>query len=85
MMCIEKLTDLKPGVVIYIGDHETDVRCAVNANNILSEMNPETKIISIGAFYGFDVDTSDWNVMPDYQAKIASDIKDIVDNFNRES
>ena len=85
MMCIERLTDFKPGAVIYIGDHETDVQCAVNANNILSGKNPQIKIISIGAFYGFDVDTSDWNVMPDYQVKSASDIKNIVDNFNGEN
>jgi HAD superfamily hydrolase (TIGR01549 family) len=82
MMCIEKLTDFKPGVVIYIGDHESDAQCALNANNILSETNPEIKIISIGAFYGFDVDTSDWGVLPDYQVENASDIKSIINNFN---
>ena len=83
MMCIERLTDFKPGVVIYIGDHESDVQCALNANNILSEKNPETKIISIGAFYGFKVDTSDWSVLPDYQIQNAVDIKNIVNNFNQ--
>ncbi|MGB5847436.1 MAG: HAD family hydrolase [Ignavibacteriaceae bacterium] len=85
MMCIERLTDFKPGVVIYIGDHETDVQCALNANNILSENNLETKILSIGAFYGFDVDTSGWSVLPDYQVQNAADIKSIVNNFNGEN
>jgi len=83
MMCIERLTDFKPGVVIYIGDHESDVQCALNANNILSQKNSETKIISIGAFHGFDVDTSSWSVLPDYQIKNAADIKSIVNNFNQ--
>jgi HAD superfamily hydrolase (TIGR01549 family) len=85
MMCIERLTDFKPGVVIYLGDHETDVQCVLNANNILSENKPEIKIISIGAFYGFDVDTSDWSVLPDYQVKNAADIKNIVNDFNGEN
>ncbi|MGB5893811.1 MAG: HAD family hydrolase [Ignavibacteriaceae bacterium] len=85
MMCIERLTDFKPGVVIYIGDHETDVQCALNANNILSGNNLETKILSIGAFYGFDVDTSGWSVLPDYQVQNAADIKSIVNNFNGEN
>lgn len=85
MMCIERLTDFKPGVVIYIGDHETDVQCALNANNILSENNPKIKIISIGAFYGFDVNTSGWSVLPDYQIQNAADIKSIVNNFNGEN
>jgi HAD superfamily hydrolase (TIGR01549 family) len=82
MMCIEKLTDFKSGTVVYIGDHETDIQCALNANNILREDNPEIKIISIGAFYGFDVDTSEWNVMPDYQVRSAADIKSIVNSYN---
>jgi len=85
IMCIERLMDSGSGYVLYIGDHETDVQCALNANNILSETNPEIKIISIGAFYGFDVDTSDWSVLPDYQVKNAADIKSIINNFNGES
>lgn len=84
MMCVERLTDFKAGFVIYIGDHESDVQCALNANNILSKSNPETKIISVGAFYGFDVDTSGWNVLPDYQVQNAADIKSIVNKYNGE-
>jgi HAD superfamily hydrolase (TIGR01549 family) len=85
VMCIERLTDFKPGVVIYIGDHETDVRCTLNANNILSENKTDIKIISIGAFYGLNVDSSDWSVLPDYQVQNAADIKSIVNNFNGEN
>lgn len=85
LMCIKKLTDSGSGYVLYVGDHETDVRCAVSANNILSEKNKDLKIISIGAFYGFDVDTSGWSVLPDYQIQNAADIKSIVNNFNGEN
>ncbi|NNG26713.1 MAG: HAD-IA family hydrolase [Ignavibacteriaceae bacterium] len=81
LMCVEKLTDSKTGWVLYIGDHETDVQCAVNANNILSKNKMEIKIISIGAFYGFSVDTSGWSVLPDYEIKSADKIIEIVDNF----
>jgi HAD superfamily hydrolase (TIGR01549 family) len=82
LMCIEKLTDSKSGVVIYIGDHETDVRCAINANNILSENKKDVKIVSVGAFYGLNVDTSGWSVWPDYQIQSAGDIVDVINNFN---
>jgi HAD superfamily hydrolase (TIGR01549 family) len=85
MRCIEKLTDFKPGVVIYIGDHETDAQCALNAKDILSEKSPDTKIISLGAFYGFDIDTSGWSVLPDYPVQNAADIKNIVSSFNGET
>jgi HAD superfamily hydrolase (TIGR01549 family) len=84
LMCIESLTDSGSGYILYVGDHETDVQCALNANNILSENKPEIKIISIGAFYGFDVDTSGWGVLPDYQIKNAADINSIVNNLNGE-
>jgi HAD superfamily hydrolase (TIGR01549 family) len=85
LMCIDRLTNSKSGYVLYVGDHETDVRCTVNANTILSEKNKDIKIVSIGAFYGFDVDTSGWNVLPDHQIKNAADIKSIVNNFNGEN
>jgi HAD superfamily hydrolase (TIGR01549 family) len=81
LMCIERLTDSGSGYVLYVGDHETDAQCALNANNILSENKPEIKIITIGAFYGFEVDTSSWSVLPDYQIQNAVDIKNIVNNL----
>jgi phosphoglycolate phosphatase-like HAD superfamily hydrolase len=85
IMCIERLTNSVSGYILYIGDHETDVRCTVNANNILSENKKDIKIVSFGAFYGFNVDTSDWSVLPDYQIQNAADIKSIVNNFNGEN
>ncbi len=85
LMCIERLMDSRTGYVLYVGDHETDVQCALNANNILSENKPGIKIVSIGAFYGFDLDTSGWCVLPDYQIKNVADIKGIVNNFNGEN
>ena len=83
LMCIERLMDSRTGYVLYVGDHETDVQCALNANNILSENKAEIKIISVGAFYGFNVDTSGWSVLPDYQIQNAADIKSIVNNFDQ--
>ena len=83
LMCIEKLVGHNSGYIFYIGDHETDIKCALNANNILSENKTDMKIISIGAFYGFDVDTSGWCVLPDFQIQNAADIKSIVNNFNQ--
>ena len=85
LMCIERLTNSGSGYILYIGDHETDIQCALNANNILIETNRDIKIISIGAFYGFDVDTSGWSVLPDYQIQNAADIKSIVNKFNGEN
>jgi HAD superfamily hydrolase (TIGR01549 family) len=35
LACLERLTAFAPGRVLYIGDHETDVRCARNAQRAL--------------------------------------------------
>jgi HAD superfamily hydrolase (TIGR01549 family) len=85
LMCIERLMDSGSGHILYVGDHETDVQCALNANNILSGNKTKIKIISVGAFYGFEVDTSGWSMLPDYQVHNAADIKSIVNNFNGEN
>ena len=77
--CIEKLIGSKSGVVFYIGDHETDIQCAMNANRVLQ--NTELKICSIGAFYGSDSNNSDWSVQPDYEAHRVQDIFNIINNF----
>lgn len=52
--CIEILTGLQPGLVFYIGDHETDARCAELGQEMLREREPDIEIISIGAFYGIE-------------------------------
>ncbi len=81
LMCLERLTNFKSGYVLYIGDHETDVKCALNANNILSKNKAGIKIISVGAFYCFKVDTSNWSYLPDYEIKKAEMILNIIENF----
>jgi HAD superfamily hydrolase (TIGR01549 family) len=52
--CIEILTGLLPGLVFYIGDHETDARCAELGQELLSERKLDIEVISIGAFYGIE-------------------------------
>jgi len=54
LLCLEKLTGLASGYVFYIGDHETDVQCAANANRVLDEQKLDVRIITIGALYGAD-------------------------------
>ncbi|MCH7955362.1 MAG: HAD family hydrolase, partial [Candidatus Marinimicrobia bacterium] len=77
--CIEKLIGSKSGAVFYIGDHETDIQCAMNANRVLQ--NTELKICSIGAFYGYVSNNSDWSVQPDYEAHSVQDIFNIINDF----
>lgn len=52
--CIEILTGLRPGLVFYIGDHETDAICAKMGQELVDKRKLDIEIISIGAFYGIE-------------------------------
>lgn len=77
--CVNELIDSKSGVIFYIGDHETDFECARNANSILQ--STDLQIFSIGAFYGSDIDKSDWRMKPDYEALKVQDVFNIINEF----
>ncbi len=78
MQCISDLIPLKTGTVIYIGDHETDIRCVINANKVYKENGSNIKVISIGAFYDTDTNISSWKVQPDFVAEKVEDISKII-------
>ena len=80
--CIEKLTEYRSGDVIYIGDHESDVQCVLNANRELQRNHIDVAVISIGALYGSGNLVSDWSVKPDHKAESVQDIIDIVQIFH---
>ena len=76
--CIEELTRLKPGNVLYVGDHETDTLCALNANQTFRAKNIGIEIISVGAFYGTDIDDTNWNTKPHIKVRSTKEILDII-------
>lgn len=74
LTCINKLCNSSSGNVFYIGDHETDIVCADNANAVLKTRNSGIEIFSIAAYYGVIDNISDWNTKPDFTAKKVEDI-----------
>lgn len=62
LLCIEKLTNTNSGLVIYIGDHETDMQCAHKANQQLRDKASDFVIITIGAFYGYHGNSTNWSM-----------------------
>jgi HAD superfamily hydrolase (TIGR01549 family) len=83
LRCIQKLSALESGYVCYIGDHETDVHCVRAANRALRLDDVKLRIVSIGACYDSETDTSAWNVRPDYEAQQVEDILKIVEHLSR--
>jgi HAD superfamily hydrolase (TIGR01549 family) len=66
LSCIERLSDFAGGLVLSIGDHETDVRCSRNANLVLAERGGDLCVVSVGAsFDGLGGDAR-WELRPDF-------------------
>ena len=80
LRCIEILTDLRPGYVFYVGDHETDAVCAARAKDVLAGQGPGVKLISVGAVYGAGP-TRAWAVEPDHFVRRPHEIVEIVAGY----
>jgi HAD superfamily hydrolase (TIGR01549 family) len=79
LLCIERLIDATPGQVLYIGDHETDMHCARNANLELQQRGFDIQVTSIGVSYDGAMNPMHWNWPPDYIAATPYDILRLVD------
>ena len=82
LRCIDQLTGPASGHVLYIGDHAMDTQCAHRANQALRAANSDVNVVSIGAFFMFDPDTSTWQDRPDYEIQSAETILDIVKTYH---
>jgi N-acetyl-D-muramate 6-phosphate phosphatase len=76
--CISRLNlDDDNGPIIYIGDHETDVFCARNANEVF-----ERKIVfSIAALYDKPNHIGSWKYKPDYVVNYPQEITEIIEQI----
>ena len=81
LYCIDQLSIPDSGVLIYIGDHETDMQCAYNANVKLEKSGRNLKVVSIAALYSDGQAPNGWQFQPDYTAYHVKDIAGIVNNF----
>ena len=74
LKCMEQLFDMREGNIFYIGDHETDILCAVNTNEALKASGTDLNVITVGALYGTGTQTDNWSVQPDYVAQTVGDL-----------
>ncbi|MBI2729430.1 MAG: HAD family hydrolase [Sphingobacteriales bacterium] len=81
LQCITQLTKLdNEGIILYIGDHETDATCVHNANNTLSRK----AIYSAGAFYEKHDASGNWNIKPDFKVNHPNEILEIAEALNNQ-
>ena len=77
LLCAERLNALKLGVLVYVGDHEADAKCAQNVNAELERRGVEVRVISVGAEYGRS-EGAEWSVEPDHLASSPEDVVRVV-------
>jgi HAD superfamily hydrolase (TIGR01549 family) len=85
LMCIERLTNSAAGTVLYVGDHEADVRCAHNADRVLRERRIPQHVVSVGAFFDRVGSDRSWSVLPDHRASSPEDVVSIVEELQENS
>ncbi len=81
LACLERLSALGPGRVLYIGDHETDVRCARNAQQALSARGLAVEMVSVAACFAGHAGPDTWTHQPDYVAWSPQEILQIAQRF----
>lgn len=83
IMCLEELTGLQPGHIIYIGDNVLDVKTVINANKYFEQNGYDIAVVPIITLHGspFD-DCKDWGFELKYVAEKPSEIIDAIQSFN---
>ncbi len=82
LTCLEKLTGMAPGQVLFIGDHDMDLACASNANQVLAEKGHRLKVLSAGAAYGA---TKPFSLTPDFHISSPDDLLHIAESLDSAS
>jgi len=81
LLAIEMLTGLAPGRVLYIGDHETDLKTVINTNRALGENDLPINVDLVAALYGMSDPNEGWVTDADHRAETPLDIVDLVERL----
>lgn len=71
----------EPASVLFIGDHETDIICATNANRDLTAMGRDLRVVSVAAHYMSGGDSPEWSIAPDYHVYHPGEVGQLVDRL----
>jgi phosphoglycolate phosphatase-like HAD superfamily hydrolase len=85
VLCLEELTGLAPGAVLFIGDHEMDALSAANANRHFESEGVDIRVLSVGVDFRTGELPTDWPVTPDFLVARPAEILDLVENWNGRS
>jgi HAD superfamily hydrolase (TIGR01549 family) len=74
LRCIDELTGAAPGLVVYVGDHETDIECAHNTTAHYAEAGKDIRVVSVSALYAPHIDDDHWVAVPNGKANAPHEI-----------
>ncbi len=77
LLAIDELTAFAPGSVVYVGDHETDLRTVENANHALNNRGVPIHVVSVAALYGMNGQDEGWTARADFRAEDPRDLVEI--------
>ena len=80
LACIAALPNVDGGAVLFVGDHPTDIECAMAANRALAHDGRTTRVIAVAACFGTTCETDGWAVQPAHVARHPKDIVGIANS-----
>jgi len=78
LACLAALGPVAPARLVCVGDHETDVRCARNAERALRERGEACDVVTIAVRFVPGDDPGAWTAPPDHVADTPSDLVRLV-------
>lgn len=85
LACLEALTGFSVGCVLYVGDHETDIKCAQNAQRAMRDRGLDIEIRSVAATFIDNSTPHEWRTRPDFVARHPQDLIFIARGLQPES
>jgi len=83
LLAIDTLTSFAPGTVLYVGDHETDLKTVENTNRVLVERGSPVHLVCVAALYGVEGGREAWMERADYRAAVPDDVVTIAGQIDR--
>lgn len=82
LFCLSEM-GIDQGIVFFVGDHDTDVQCANQANAALAGSGKAVKVVAIGAEFGEGGVGRIWSPAPDHVARRPVEVVDLVERYGR--
>ncbi len=82
LRCIQEIGQRREGIVLFVGDHETDALTAHNANAQALREGLDLRFVSVAAAYLDEIYPSSWSHQPDFVVRHPSEILDILEEFD---